>query len=138
MITLCRVAKVLVVDDHADQCAALTRLLQHYGHDATCMTDAEQALAWLLKERVDLLILDIMMPGLDGMEIMGMLRRSARIEHLPIIVFSAIEDAAFQRYVMSKGANDYWVKASLDFARLEARINHVLTAAKQYRGGNGE
>ena len=102
------------------------------------MTDAEQALAWLLKEPVDLLILDIMMPGLDGMEIMGMLRRSAKIEHLPIIVFSAIEDAEFQKYVISKGANDYWVKASLDFARLEARIAGVLTAGKPGTDARGE
>jgi CheY-like chemotaxis protein len=123
------VAKVLVVDDQMDACRAMARLLKHFGHDAACVGGCAEALAHLSKEIPDLLILDVMMPGMDGLDVLRVIRSDIRLQKLPVVMFSAVSDPKFREYAMSEGANDYWVKGSVDFSKLTERIEPLLARA---------
>jgi CheY-like chemotaxis protein len=123
------VSKVLIVDDHVDQCRALRLLLLHMGHEAWCVESAVAALAFLKEKKPDVMILDVMMPEMDGMELLGILRRTPETARMPVAMFSAIADPIYQQYVLNKGANDYWVKGNLDYGSLESRLKGLLQIA---------
>ena len=119
-------ARILIVDDQLDHCEPLRRAIEFFGHTAWCLAGSEGALQFMLRESIDLLILDVMMPGIDGIELLRMLRRTPVSKHLPVIMFSALADPHFQRYAIDKGANDYWVKGSMTFEAIEQRLCKYL------------
>jgi len=119
-------ANILVVDDHVDTCRVLVRLLRHLRHEGSCVHDGESALRYLQLHLPDLMILDVMMPGMDGMEVLRHVRGEARTATIPVVMFSAVTDAAFRDHAISKGATDYWAKAGLDFGELEERLRRLL------------
>jgi CheY-like chemotaxis protein len=121
---------ILVVDDHGDSCEVLARLLRHLGYSAECATSGESALEAILgAERPPrLVLLDAMMPGIDGMEVLRRLRDDPRTEDLPVIMFSAISDPMYHAHAIQKGAQDFWVKTSLNLDTIRERISAHLTS----------
>src|SRR5687767_9907023 len=111
-------ARVLVIDDHDDHCQALMRLLRQSGHEAWCLTTVEPAMRFMAEQPIDLLIVDLMIPGISGMDVLTMLRKTKSSRELPIVIFSAFNDPAMIRAAIDKGADDYWVKAEFDFSQL--------------------
>ena len=99
-------ANILVVDDNVDACRALVRLIQHEGHRATSVNSGEDAVAWLAREVPDLVILDEMMPGMDGLAVLRIIRTDSRLERVPVVMFSALSDPQFREYALTQGAND--------------------------------
>lgn len=122
-------ATILIVDDNPDTCKPLALLLNRIGHKSLCLFSGEEALAFLRRERPDLVILDVMMPGMDGIEVLRNLRADPTTANLPVVMFSAVADEAFRQHAIQKGANDYWVKASFDFSELSRRIATHLPSA---------
>jgi len=122
--------RVLVVDDDRDTCDLLAKWLQQAGHESTCVTSGGGALAHLKSEQPDVVILDVMMPGMDGEELLKRVRDDRRISNVPIVCYSAIDDPTFIKRVLSEGANDYWVKGSLEFRDIEARLAKYMDAER--------
>ena len=121
---------ILVVDDHPDNNDILCRLLRCYGHRPVSALSGEAALELLAAERPDLVILDVMMPGMDGMEVLRLVRSNPSTAGLPVILYSGICDSAFTEHALRKGANDFWVKGNFDISRLQTLIGkYVPTAA---------
>src|SRR5687767_705242 len=106
---------ILIVDDQIDACRPLALLMRHLGHSGVCVTSGEEALGYLKQTVPDLMVLDVMMPGMDGMEVLRHVRSDPATRDLPVVMFSAVSDPAFQEHARAKGANDYWVKASMPF-----------------------
>jgi CheY-like chemotaxis protein len=121
--------KVLIVDDEPQACMILARLIHHLGHDAAWKTGGVDALQYMEEAPVDLVILDVMMPGMDGMEVLRRVRSDPKTSALPVVMFSAVADRNFIDEARRKGATDYWVKASFDFGQLRERINGLLLSA---------
>ena len=123
--------QILVVDDAVENCQMLLRLLRRAGYAAECAYSGEDALSRLAPDRAenlpDLVILDQMMPGLDGMEVLRRLRAESRTAKLPVVIFTALADRAFEDYAMSKGATAYWSKAGIDYAHLTEMVDRVLS-----------
>ena len=117
---------ILVVDDSADTAKPLARLLTHLGHRGVYVTSGEEALAYVRGQLPDLMLLDVMMPGIDGMEVLRALKSDPRTEQLPVVMFSAVSDPEYRRHAISKGATDYWVKTSIDFEELRYRVEQLL------------
>ncbi len=112
-------AHVLVVDDDEEIRASLRRGLAFEGFRVTLAADGEEALRAIQDERPDLAVLDIMMPGLDGLEVVRRLRLAD--EQLPVIMLTA-RDAVPDRVTgLEAGADDYLVKP-FAFSELLARI----------------
>jgi CheY-like chemotaxis protein len=119
-------ATVLVVDDHADFCLAMTKLIRRAGHRALYAVNGTEAIELVRSDGPDLVILDAMMPGMDGLEVLRRLRADPRTVALPVILFSAISDPAFAELAVARGAVEFWLKGSIDFTRLPERIAPYL------------
>jgi two-component system response regulator MprA len=112
-------AHVLVIDDDEEIRASLRRGLAFEGFKVTLAADGEEALRSIRDDRPDLAVLDIMMPGLDGLEVVRRLRQAD--EQLPVIMLTA-RDAVPDRVTgLEAGADDYLVKP-FAFSELLARI----------------
>ncbi len=84
--------KALVVDDEADVRAVVVEVLMRMGWEAAEAENGEEALHVAAGMLPDLVVLDIMMPGMDGREVFAAMRRDARLAHTPIIMLSSVND----------------------------------------------
>ena len=116
---------IAVVDDSISVCRALRRLLQTAGMDALCYESAAEFLAEGVCHRPDLAILDIHMPGTNGLELCAQLRRCE--QHLPIIFITAHHDPALKDKLLNEAAVDYVPKPFTD-QQIIASIGRLLAA----------
>jgi CheY-like chemotaxis protein len=119
-------ATILVVDDNDAICKSLAKLLGHIGHKGYCVTNGEDALQFVRHKKPDLMILDVMMPGMDGLEVLRQLQSDDETKRLPVVMFSAVADDEYRSHVLNKGAVDYWLKASIAFEDMEKRLEKLL------------
>ena len=115
--------KILLAEDTQDLAEAIATLLARAGHAVSVTADGEEAALLLLRERFDLLILDLTLPGRDGARVLKDLR--ARRDKMPVLVIparSAIDDRIS---ILDLGADDYLVKP-FDLRELEARTRALL------------
>ncbi|HEU5320838.1 MAG TPA: response regulator, partial [Methylomirabilota bacterium] len=98
-------ARVLIVDDEPDMVENCTRILRRAGYRCLGATDPERALAFVESERPDLLLTDLKMPGMDGVELM---RRARELDPaLPVIVITAFASIESAVGAIKEGAFDY-------------------------------
>src|SRR5215470_545850 len=103
--------KLLLVDDHPENLLALEALLEGPGHEIFLACSGQEALRCLLQFDFAVIILDVMMPGMDGFETAALIRQRERSRYTPIIFLTALgrtEEALFRGYDV--GAVDYLVK----------------------------
>ena len=118
--------RILVVDDNEDNRYTLTRRLRREGYtDVVTAGDGREALGRLAETDFDLMLLDIMMPEMDGYSVLEKLRASGRLASLPVIVISAIDDIDSVVRCIEMGAEDY-LRKPFDATLLRARIAGVL------------
>jgi CheY-like chemotaxis protein len=120
-----RPAAVLVVDDIEDNRAVLQRRLERQGHSVECAAGGEQALAMVAARPFDLVLLDVMMPGMDGFAVLEQLKASPATRDIPVIMISALDDMASVVRCIERGAADYLPKP-FDPVLLKARIGACL------------
>ncbi|MGC9522653.1 MAG: response regulator [Anaerolineae bacterium] len=121
-------ARILVVDDEAPIVDVLTYNLKQALYDVLVAWDGEQALALARRERPDLIILDLMLPKLDGIEVCRALRRDevrAGTREIPIIMLTARDEEIDRVVGLELGADDYVVKP-FSIRELLARVKAVL------------
>jgi two-component system, cell cycle response regulator len=119
-------ASVLVVDDDAVNRMLLCRDLERQRHRVVTAEDGHRALAALRAEAIDLVLLDVLMPELDGYETLARIEADERLRHIPVIMVSALEDIHSVVRCIEAGAADYLPKP-FDPVLLRARINGCLT-----------
>jgi CheY-like chemotaxis protein len=100
-------ASVLVVDDDPINRTLLSRDLERQGHSVVTAEDGHRALAALRAESFDLVLLDVLMPELDGYETLSQIERDERLRHVPVIMVSALEDIESVVRCIEMGAADY-------------------------------
>jgi len=122
-------ARVLVADDNADMREYLARLLGGAGYQVTTVNDGQSALRAVRTEPPDLVISDVMMPGLGGLELVAALRADARTAPVPVVLLSARAGQEASVDGLRAGADDYLVKP---FSALEllARVRSNLGMAR--------
>ena len=128
--------RVLVVDDNADMRDYIARLLRPF-YDVDMAPDGREALAAIVRRRPDLVLSDVMMPGLDGFELVRAIRADASLKGVPVILLSARAGEEEQVEGLGTGADDYLVKP-FSARELLARINTHLQMAKLRREANAE
>ena len=118
-------ADILVVDSSAASSALLGGILGRRGYRVRFARDGEQALAAVRSAPPDVILLDLILPGMDGYRLIRRLRREEGLPYIPIIVITAIGDPESKVRGLKAGADDFIVKPP-DEAELLARVGAVL------------
>ena len=119
-------ANVLIVDDDVDGCRPLARLLEVAGHRPFFVHDGRAALSLLDQLRPDMILLDVMMPGLNGIDVLKTIRSHPKHRDLPVVVFSALSDEETRTAALNSGAQEYLVKSQADFTQIRECIeSHI-------------
>ncbi|HYE78599.1 MAG TPA: SpoIIE family protein phosphatase [bacterium] len=119
-------SEVLVVDDSPTVVAMVAGRLERAGFSVTAAHDGQTALDLLEGAQFDLVLLDIAMPGLSGLEVLRTLRETRDLADLPVIMTSALDEATDVVQALELGANDYVTKP-VNFPILLARMRTQLT-----------
>ena len=122
-------AKILVADDNADMRAYLTRLLRGAGHDVAVVNDGIYALEAARAQAPDLIVSDVMMPRLNGLDLVAALREDARTSSIPVLLLSARAGQEDSIEGLEAGADDYLVKP-FSAAELLARVRANVALAR--------
>jgi adenylate cyclase len=118
-------SRILVVDDNASNRDLLSRRLQREGYRVTSAEGGAAALAMIAAEGFDLVLLDLMMPGLSGFEVLSRLKADGGTRHIPVIMISALDELDSTVRCIEAGAEDYLPKP-FNPVLLRARINACL------------
>lgn len=118
-------ARILIVDDQPENCEVLKRRLEREGHSCAVEYGGEAALARLPAEPFDLVLLDIMMPGIDGREVLRRIKTDETLRHIPVIMISALDQIESVVSCIERGAEDYLPKP-FNPVLLRARIGSSL------------
>jgi len=109
---------VLIVDDTPDCSDPLARLLRRRGHTAVCAPGGMEALALLAGFRPDVIVLDLMMPVMDGVSFLQALRGDPERKDIRVVVFSGCRDGLPAARLAALGVGEIFLKGSVDFSRL--------------------
>lgn len=125
--------RILVVDDEPIMRSITESVLAEHDFEVSTAESAEQAIA-LINEglRPDLLLLDVLMPGMNGFEACRILRRMSQFEHLPIIMLTALDDQESIDQAYGCGATDFITKP-LNIALLPHRVRYLLRSATAFK-----
>ena len=113
---------ILLVDDDAELCSLLREFLQREGFTVSCEHEGNRGLAKALEQGVDLVVLDVMLPGIDGFEILRRLRAQSKV---PVIMLTARGEDVDRIVGLELGADDYLPKP-FNPRELAARIRAIL------------
>ena len=123
---------LLVVDDNEENRDMLSRRLKRRGYHVLSAESGEEALKLLDTVALDLILLDIMMPGMDGIEVLRRVRSRFAQDELPIIMATAKDESHDMVEALDLGANDYVTKP-IDFAVVTARVQKELRGLDRAR-----
>jgi len=121
---------VVVADDEEDILDLVTTVIERSGHEVLPVRDGAAALAAIRERRPDLVVLDIAMPEVDGLEVLRRLRSDAQASELPVLLLSARAQEDDVRLAFATGANAY-VKKPFSPGELSRRVDNLLGAAAQ-------
>lgn len=122
-----RPRSILLVDDEPLNRDMLSRRLGKAGYEVATASDGTDALAQIQAKRPDLVLLDLLMPGMSGLDVLREIRRTVDPTELPVVVATALHETSFLVEAMEAGANDFVTKP-LDFPVVLARVESQLRA----------
>src|SRR3990172_9399712 len=117
-------ATILIVDDSLAGRQTLQELLIAQEYDLAFANDGPEALAKAAELTPDVILLDVMMPGMDGFEVCRRLRADSRLAEVPVIMVTALEDRDARLHGLEAGADDF-ISKPFDRAELRARVRTV-------------
>jgi len=119
-------AKILVIEDNPANMKLATLLLNHVGYTVSCAVDAETGLTMARRENPDLILMDIQLPGMDGLAATELLKRDAATADIPVIALTAMAMKEDQEKTRVAGCDAYIAKP-LRYQELYAAINKLLS-----------
>ncbi|HZW23107.1 response regulator [Noviherbaspirillum sp.] len=125
-------ATILIVDDEERNRKLLEVFMQAEGYRTISVGDGREAVAVASRERPRLILLDMMMPGMDGFDVARALKARAELSAIPVIVVSSLDDIASRRRVLSAGADEV-VNKPVDRWQLSQHVARLLAAADKER-----
>ncbi|HET9909015.1 MAG TPA: response regulator, partial [Anaerolineales bacterium] len=126
--------KILIIDDDLDTLRLVGLMLQRQGYQISAATNGQQGLDKAFEEDPDLILLDLMMPEMDGYEVTRRLRQNPSTIETPILMFTAKSQLDDKVIGFEVGANDYLTKPTHP-TELQARVKALLARMSEKRGG---
>ena len=118
-------ARILLIEDSPTDTAVLTRLLERHGHTVLTSGSAEDGIEVCRRERPDVVLMDVVLPGMNGFQATRALSRDAATSRIPVLIVSTKGMETDRVWGMRQGAKDYVVKPPAE-AELLARINALI------------
>src|SRR5467141_547274 len=118
-------ARILIVDDESKNRKLLEIMLAPEGFVLETAESGEEALAMVALQSPDLILLDVMMPGMDGYEVAGKIKANPATKNIPVIMLTALDDRNARMLGLSAGAEDFLTKP-VDRAELCVRVRNLL------------
>jgi pilus assembly protein CpaE len=128
--------KILIIDDDLDTLRLVGLMLQRQGYQISAATNGQQGLDKAFEEDPDLILLDVMMPDMDGYEVTRRLRQNPSTMETPILMFTAKTQLDDKVTGFEVGANDYLTKPTHP-SELQARVKTLLSRVSEKKGGDG-
>jgi phosphate regulon transcriptional regulator PhoB len=125
-----KIKKILIVDDEPDIVQLISYNLKKEGFHIATALDGEEALTKVREGHLDLIILDLMLPGIHGMELCRILRNNPKTAHIPIIMLTARGEESDKIRGLETGADDYMTKP-FSPKELIARVKAILRRSKE-------
>lgn len=128
--------KILIIDDDLDTLRLVGLMLQRQGYQISAATNGQQGLDKAFEEDPDLILLDVMMPDMDGYEVTRRLRQNPSTMETPILMFTAKTQLDDKVVGFEVGANDYLTKPTHP-SELQARVKTLLARVRERKDGDG-
>lgn len=128
--------KILIIDDDLDTLRLVGLMLQRQGYQISAATNGQQGLDKAFEEDPDLILLDVMMPDMDGYEVTRRLRQNPSTMETPILMFTAKTQLDDKVVGFEVGANDYLTKPTHP-SELQARVKTLLARVREKKEGDG-
>jgi len=123
-------AHVVIIDDDPLMYELYELILTTAGYKVTVIGAPEQALEKTTAARPDIILLDIMMPKINGLEVLELFKRSPELKKVPVIAFSNLLDKEAEKAALARGAARYIIKSQFQSKELQAVITDVLANPK--------
>jgi twitching motility two-component system response regulator PilH len=120
-------AKILLIEDSPTDTAVLTQLLQRNGHEVIASSSAEDGIERCKREQPDLVLMDVVLPGMNGFQATRALSRDEATRAIPVLIVSTKGMETDKAWGLRQGARDYIVKPPVE-SELVERINALLGA----------
>ena len=118
-------AKILIVDDSPTELHVLTKILQQGGHEALTAADGESGIATAKSQGPDAILMDVVMPRLNGFQATRKLSRDPKTQHIPVLMVTTKDQETDREWGMRQGAKGYLVKP-VDGKELLQKITELL------------
>lgn len=118
--------KILIIEDDRVLVSALKYEMEECGFNVTTYLEGQGALEKAVSEKPDLVLLDLVLPGVHGFEILKKLKEEEKTKNIPVIVVTNLGEESDRRKSLSLGALDYFVKASVDLSELSKKIKKIF------------
>jgi len=120
---------ILVVDDSADNVAVMSLHLQDQGYRVVTASNGEEAISVAAQTRPNLILMDISMPGMDGLAATRRIRESDELRDVPVVAVTALGTEGFQRAAYDVGVSGYITKP-VDFDRMHILVARLLSRSE--------
>lgn len=117
---------ILIVDDEEDIRHILDAFLDKEGYTSFSAASGREALEIVEKQNIDLIILDIMMPEMDGFEVLDHLRQNKKTENIPVIMLTGVENKEKLKEALNKGVT-YYINKPFETVELSSKIRIALS-----------
>lgn len=127
-----KTAKIMIVDDEPINIKVVQKYLQGHGYtNFRTTSDSTSAVGMVGSERPDIILLDIMMPEVSGIEILQQVRETPELQHIPVVILTAVGDARIKQKALELGATDFLTKP-VDPSELVLRVGNALVVKAHY------
>ena len=118
-------ARILLIEDSPTETAVMTQLLERNGHQVTASGNAEDGIATCRRDKPDLVLMDVVLPGMNGFQATRALSRDADTSHIPVLILSTKGLDTDKMWGLRQGAKDYIVKPPRETDLID-RINQLV------------
>lgn len=118
--------KILLIEDEPGQALAISTALSNAGYETATASDGKDGLKKAEAENPDLILLDIVLPKMDGVAVLKELKKKSQTKDIPVIILTNLATGETMRETMEAGSTDYLVKTDYTLEELAGKIKHAL------------
>jgi DNA-binding response OmpR family regulator len=122
--------KILIIEDEKDLRFFIARALKEEGFEVIEAIDGEEGIEKAKKEKLDLILLDLLLPGISGYEVLARIKKDPEMEMIPVIILSNLGQQEEIEKGLKLGAVDYLIKANFTLDEIVERVKKIIHSPK--------